>query len=580
MAEKGAAGRRHWRLTIACAALALGVGGTLAVAGSLQRQEQRTNARAFDIVITGGHIYDGTGSPWYSGDIGIRNGRIAAIGNLSSAPRRQTIDAHGLAVAPGFIDMLDQSGPSILSHPRLQSKIYQGITTVVTGEGSSVAPRWPGAGGRGAAGPGWTTFAEYFAQLERQGIGVNLASFVGATTVRELVLGDGDVQPTPAQLKKMEALVRQAMQDGTVGLSTALQYPPAPFAKTDELIALARVAAASGGIYATHLRSEGAREPEAVAEAIRIGRQARIPVEIFHIKEAGHANWGKMPHLVAQIDAARAAGVDIFASTYAYTAWSNGLSSFIPPRAHIGGLAALVNNLRNPKTRARIRADLLNPDSWGNNDWQEIPGPEAVEIVGVRNPELRRFEGKRLSDIAAVWHEDPMDALFDFLIKDDGRTSVAVFGMSEPDVELALRQPWVSICTDAAGTSPSPEAHPHPRAYGTFPRILRKYVRQDHLLTLADAIRKMTALPAAQMRFTDRGVIKRGMWADLVIFNPATISDRATYDHPQQFAQGMAWVLVNGVPVISEGKMTGALPGKVLYGSGYREGSQHSVEAH
>ncbi len=571
MTEKRIAAKRNWRRTIAVAALALA--SASALAAGLQAQKQRTRAKAFDIVITGGHIYDGTGSPWYSGDIGIRNGRIAAIGNLRGAPRRQTLDARGLAVAPGFIDMLDQSGRSILHDPRLPSKIYQGITTVVTGEGESVAPRRPGASGHGAAGPGWTTFADYFARLQRQGIGVNFASYVGAATVRELVLGDGDVQPTPRQLKQMEALVRQAMQDGAVGLSTALQYPPAPFAKTGELIALARVASVYGGIYATHLRSEGDREPQAVAEAIRIGRTAHIPVEIFHIKEAGHANWGKMPQLIAQIDAARATGVDIFASTYAYTAWSNGLSSFIPPWAHIGGEAALVKNLRNPATRARIRADLLNPNSWGNNDWQEIPGPEAVEIVGTHNPALRRFEGKRLTDVAAAWHEDPMDALFDFLIKDGGRTSVAVFGMSEPDVKLALRQPWVSICTDATGTSPSPTAHPHPRAYGTFPHILRKYVRQEHLLTLADAIRKMTALPAAQMRFTDRGVIKRGMWADLVIFNPASIRDRATYKHPQHFSQGMAWVLVNGVPVIRAGKMTGALPGKVLHGPGYHEGN-------
>ncbi len=526
----------------------------------------------FDIVIAHGHIIDGTGSPWYSGDIGIRDGRIATIGDLSGAPRRETIDARGMAVAPGFIDMLDQSGMSILRDSRLPSKIYQGITTVVTGEGSSMAPRKAGADGdsdRGGVRPDWETFAQYFARLERQGIGVNFASFMGATTARRLVLGDGDVQPTPAQLDQMEALVRQAMREGAVGLSTALQYPPAPFAKTDELIALARVASAYGGIYATHLRSEGAAEPEAVNEAIRIGREAHIPVEIWHIKEAGHANWGKMPQLIAQIEAARAAGVDIFASTYAYTAWSNGLSSFIPPWAHVGGVAALASRLQDPATRARIRADLLNPASWGNNDWQEIPGPEAVEIVGVRNPELRPLQGERLSDVAAAWHEDPMDALFDLLIKDNGATSVAVFGMSEPDVELALKQPWVSICTDSTGASPSPAEHPHPRAYATFPRILRKYVREEHLLTLPDAIRKMTALPAAQMRFTDRGVVKRGMWADIVVFDPATIRDRATYDDSQQFSEGMAWVLVNGIPVIADGKMTGALPGKVLRGPGY-----------
>jgi N-acyl-D-amino-acid deacylase len=571
MGKNWRAGRRIAALLLAAAALALAQGSARPAAA---------RPAEFDIVITGGHIYDGTGSPWYAGDIGIRAGHIAAIGDLSRAARRQTIAAHGLAVAPGFIDMLDQSGISILSDPGLPSKIHQGITTVITGEGSSVAPRRP-SGGDGSSGGGtgagplarldWTTFAEYFARLERQGIGVNLASFMGATTARRLVLGDGDVQPTPAQLEQMQGLVRQAMEDGAVGLSTALQYPPAPFARTDELIALARVAAGYGGIYASHLRSEGDTEPEAVAEAIRIGREAHIPVEIWHVKEAGHANWGKMPQLVAQIDKARAAGVDIFASTYAYTAWSNGLSSFIPPWAHIGGSAALVKNLQNPATRARIRADLLNPTSWANNDWQEIPGPEAVEIVGVRNAELRPFQGKRLSDVARAWHEDAMDALFDLLIKDNGETSVAVFGMSEPDVKLALRQPWVSICTDAAGTSPAATAHPHPRAYGTFPHILSEYVRQEHLLTLADAIRKMTALPAAQMRFADRGVIKQGMWADLVIFDPATIRDRATYDDPQEYAEGMDWVLVNGVPVLADDEMTGAMPGQVLRGPGARE---------
>ncbi|MGH9467794.1 MAG: N-acyl-D-amino-acid deacylase family protein [Terriglobales bacterium] len=556
---------RAWR--------ALGRGAALLlVAAGLAFAQQAAPAH-LDIVITGAHIFDGTGSPGYAGDIGIRDGRIAAIGNLRAVPRSRTIHAHGLAVAPGFIDMLDQSGMSILRDPRLPSKIYQGITTVVTGEGSSVAPRKPQPDGRPARGgirPDWTTFAGYFARLQRQGIGVNLASFMGATTARELVLGDGDVQPTPHQLRQMEALVRQAMRQGAVGLSTALQYPPAPFAKTPELIALARVASHYGGIYATHLRSEGDAEPAAVAEAIRIGRAAHIPVEIWHIKEAGHANWGKMPQLIAQIDAARASGLDIFASTYAYTAWSNGLSSFIPPWAHIGGPVAMVARLKNPTTRARIRADLLNPSSWGNNDWQEIPGPQAVEIVGVRNPALRRFEGKRLTAVAAAWHEDPVDALFDLLIQDHGATSVAVFGMSEPDVELALKQPWVSICTDATGMAPSPTEHPHPRTFGTFPHIFREYVRQKHLLTLAEAIRKMTSLPAAQMHFSHRGEIKRGMWADLVIFDPATIRDRATYDNPQQYATGITWVLVNGVPVIANGKMTGALPGQVLRGPGYR----------
>lgn len=533
----------------------------------------------FDIVITHGRIIDGTGSPWYSGDVGIRDGHIAEIGVLDRAPRRQTIDAHGMVVAPGFIDMLGQSELSILVDPRLPSKIYQGITTEITGEGDSVAP----INARMIAAdhaeyehlkitPDWTTFRQYFARLERQGMGINLASYVGATSVRRMVLGDGDVQPSPAQLAQMQNLVRQAMQDGAVGLSTALQYAPAPYAKTDELIALASAAAPYGGIYATHMRSEGDAEPQAIEEAIRIGREAHIPVEIWHLKAAGKRNWGKMPQIIAQIDAAREAGVDISANTYAYTAWFNTFSAFIPPWAHDGGDAALIQRLKDPATRARIRADMLNPKGDWDNEWQEIPGPEAVEIAVVQNPALRQYQGKRLSEVAAEWHEDPIDALCDFLIKDNAFTSVAVFGMSEPDVELALKQPWVSIDNDSQGTSPSGllgEEHPHPRAYGTFPRILRKYVREEHVLTLPDAIRKFSALPAQRMRLADRGVLKKGMWADLVIFDPGTIRDLATYEQPNQLSQGMEYVLVNGVPVIARGKMTGALPGKVLRGPGY-----------
>jgi len=554
----------------------------LASAGLLPAQVPASAApRApFDIVITHGHIVDGSGSPWYSGDIGIRNGHIAAIGVLDRAPRRQTIDAHGMVVAPGFIDMLGQSELSILVDPRLPSKIYQGITTEITGEGESIAPLNPRMIAADHAAyehmkvkPDWTTFRQYFARIEHQGMGINLASYVGAASARRMVLGDGDVQPTPAQLAQMQALVRDAMQDGAVGVSTALQYAPAPYARTDELIALAAAAAPYGGIYATHMRSEGDAEPQAIDEAIRIGREAHIPVEIWHLKAAGKSNFGKMPQIVAQIDAARASGVDISANTYAYTAWFNTFSAFIPPWAHDGGDAALIQRLKDPATRARIRADMLNPNGDWDNEWQEIPGPEAVEIAVVQNPDLRKYQGKRLSDVAADWHEDPIDALCDFLIKDNAFTSVAVFAMSEPDVELALKQPWVSIDNDSQGASPEGllgTEHPHPRAYGTFPRVLRKYVREEHVLTLPDAIRKFTALPAQRMRLTDRGVLKKGMWADVVIFDPATIRDLATYDEPNQLSQGMEFVLVNGVPVIADGKMTGALPGKVIRGPGYR----------
>ena len=533
----------------------------------------------FDIVIVNGHIIDGTGSPWYSADVGILDGKIAAIGNLSGAARKQTIDAQGKVVAPGFIDMLGQSELTILVDPRLPSKIYQGITTEVTGEGSSVAPVNDTILQIDHAvyehyhiTPDWRTFRQYFIRLQKQGIGINLASYVGATQVRRMVLGDDDKQPTPEQLDQMKELVRQAMRDGTVGLSTSLEYPPAPYATTGELIALASEASKFGGIYATHMRNESDAVLPALDEALRIGTEAHIPVEIWHIKVAGKENWGRMPEVVAKINAARANGIDVSANTYAYTAWSNGLSAFIPPWAHDGGDTKLIERLQDPVTRARIRKDLLTPSQSWDNEWQEIPGPEAVEIAVVQNPKLLSLQGKTLADIAKLWNKDPMDALFDLLIEDKAFTSVVVFGMSEPDVVLALQQPWVSIDNDNEGTSPEGilgQEHPHPRAYGTFPRILRKYVREEKKLSLEDAIRKFSALPAQRMRFTDRGVLKAAMWADVVIFDPATIRDLATYVNPNQLSQGMEYVLVNGVPVIAQGKMTGARPGKVLRGAGY-----------
>lgn len=549
----------------------------LALNASAQQQ-------AFDIIILHGHIIDGSGSPWYSGDVGIRNGHIAAIGDLACATAKHTIDARGRVVAPGFIDMLGQSELTILVDPRLPSKIYQGITTEITGEGNSVAPVNDAMLAADHAGyehlhitPDWRTLRQYFARLEKQGMGINLASYVGATSVRRMVLGDADVQPTPAQLDQMKALVDQAMRDGAVGVSSALQYAPAPYAKTDELISLASVASRYGGIYATHMRSEGDTVLESIDEAARIGREAHLPVEIWHLKAAGKANWGKMPQIVSKIDDYRAAGLDISANTYAYTAWFNTFSAFVPPWAHDGGDAKLIERLKDPAMRARIRKDMTNSgkDSAGeewDNEWQEIPGPDAILIAVVQNPELLPLQGKRLNEVAKQWHEDAIDALFDLLIKDNAFTEVAVFGMDEPDVKLALQQPWVSIDNDSQGTSPDGllgKEHPHPRAYGTFPRILRKYVREEHALSLPDAIRKFTALPAQRMRLTDRGVLKKGMWADVVIFDPATITDKSTYENPNQLSAGMDYVLVNGVPVIADGKMTGALPGKVLRGEGY-----------
>jgi dihydroorotase/N-acyl-D-amino-acid deacylase len=535
----------------------------------------------YDIVITGGHIVDGTGSPWYSGDIGIRAGKVAAIGQLTDAARAHTIDAKGMIVAPGFIDMLGQSELTILVEPRLPSKIYQGITTEVTGEGSSAAPRNEAivreldtTYRHLQITPDWHTLRQYFARLEKQGIGINLASYVGATQVREMVLGSIDRQPTAAQLEQMKGLVREAMRDGAVGVSTSLQYPPAPYAKTEELIALAGEAAKFGGIYATHMRSEGDAVLQSIDETVRIGREAQIPVEIWHLKVAGKGNWGRMPQVIAAINAARAAGVDISADTYAYTAWFNSMSAFIPPWAHDGGDDKLVARLRDPAMRARIRQDLLTPSSAWDNEWQEIPGPESIMIGVVQNAKLLPFQGKRLAEVAKAWNKDPIDTLFDFLIDDHAFTSCAVFGMSEADVSLALQQPWVSVNNDSSGTSTEGilgAEHPHPRAYGTFPHILRKYVREEKLLSLEEAIRKFSALPAQRMRFTDRGVLKENMWADVVIFDPAIIRDLATFENPNQLSQGMNYVLVNGVPVIEQGKMTGALPGKVIRGAGYTE---------
>jgi dihydroorotase/N-acyl-D-amino-acid deacylase len=536
------------------------------------------SAPPFEIVITNGHIIDGTGSPWYSGDIGIREGKIAAIGNLSAMPRQRTIDAAGKVVAPGFIDMLGQSELTILVDPRLPSKIFQGITSEITGEGNSIAPLNDAIIATDRISydhykitPDWRTLGQYFARLEKQGIGISLATYIGATQVRRMVLGDDDKQPSAEQLDQMKALVREGMKDGAVGVSTSLEYAPAPYAKTDELIALATEAAKAGGIYATHMRNESDSVLDAIDEALRIGREAHIPVEIWHIKVAGKNNWGRMPQVVAKINAARAAGADVSANTYAYTAWYNDFSAFVPAWAHDGGTAKLVERLKDPATRERIRKDMLTPSREWDNEWQEIPGPDAIMIGAVTNPKVLPLEGKRLSEIAKLWNKGPIDALFDFLIEDP-TTGVAVFGMSQPDVTLALQQAWVSIDNDSEGTSPEGilgQAHPHPRAYGTFPRILSKYVREEKALTLEDAIRKFTALPAQRVRLTDRGVLKQGMWADVVIFDPATVHDVATFDNPNQLSRGMEYVLVNGVPVIDQGKMTGKLPGKVLRGPGY-----------
>jgi dihydroorotase/N-acyl-D-amino-acid deacylase len=416
----------------------------------------------FDLILEHGHVVDGTGSPWYAADVGIRDGRIAALGNLAGAAAARRIDAAGKVVAPGFIDMLGQSELSILLEPRLPSKIYQGITTEITGEGGSIAPLSDALVAEDKLGydhmgivADWRTLSEYFARLEKQGMGINLATYVGATQVRRLVVGEENRAATPAELARMTGLVREAMEQGAVGVSTSLQYAPAPYASTEELIALAAESARHGGLYATHMRSESEAEPAAIDEAIRIAREARTAVEIWHLKAAGKRNWGRMPEVIAKIEAARRDGVDLTADTYAYPAWFNSFSAFIPPWAHEGGDDKMLARLKDPATRARLRKELEDPApvAW-DNEWQEVPGPEGILLSVFQNPALVPLQGKTLAEAAKLRGKDAIDTLFDLLIEDHGYTEVAVFGMSEPDVLLALKQPWVSICNDSQGPRP------------------------------------------------------------------------------------------------------------------------------
>jgi dihydroorotase/N-acyl-D-amino-acid deacylase len=562
---------RSLRLAAALGLLLAGWG-----AGSLAGDVGQT---AYDVIIEHGRIVDGTGAPWYAADVGIRAGRVVAIGKLDKTAAKRRIDAAGRVVAPGFIDMLGQSEVTLLVDPRLPSKIFQGITTEITGEGDSIAPVDDAIAKERAAEFAhygvkldWSNFTGYFDRLRKQGIGINMGSYVGATTVRKVVVGYADRAATPEQLTKMQGLVAEAMRQGALGVSSALEYAPAPYASTQELIALARTAAQFGGIYATHMRSEQEAILAALDETIRIGRDAHIPVEIWHLKAGGVGNFGLMPEIVSRIERARAAGVDIAADTYAYPAWANGLSAFIPPWAHDGGDAKLIERLKDPGVRMRLKKELATVSTDWDNEWQSVPGPEAIQISTVMNPSLSGLQGRSLADIAKSRGTDPMDTLFDILVEDDAHTDVAVFAMSEPDIELAAVQPWVSFCNDSEGTSPDGllgKDFPHPRAYGTFPRVLRKYVREERRMRLEEAIRKFTSLPASRLRLNDRGVLKDGMWADIVVFDPQVITDRSTFSAPNRLSVGMQWVLVNGVPVIADGVATGALPGQVLRGQGY-----------
>ncbi len=542
-------------------------------------------AAPFDLLILNGRVLDGAGNPWRQEDVGIRAGRIAALGRLEHALARRRIDAAGRFVAPGFIDLLGQSETTILADGRLWSKAAQGITTELSGEASSPAPqnestrrhrehREAALGVR----VDWADLEEYYARLERQKIGVNFGTYVSVNQVRQTVLGGGPEPATPQQLDTMIDHAALSMRQGAFGVSSSLIYPPGSYAGVHELTALAEAAGRLGGLYLSHIRNESDGIGDALTEAITIGLQARLPVEIWHLKVAGPANWGKMPQVVARIEEARREGLDIKADVYPYVASGTTLSACIPPWAQEGGAQAYLERLRDAGMRQRIKEEMVAPESsrW-DNGWLGSGDGERVMLADVYSERNRPLRGKRISEIAALRKADPRDVVLDLILEEEDRADAYYFEMSEDDLRFALRQPWVSIITDAEGTSREGalgRRRPHPRAYGSFPRVLGRYVREEKILSWEEAVRKMTSLPASKIGLHERGLVRRGFWADLVVFDPQTIADRATFESPDQDPAGIDFVIVNGEIVVEAGRHTGLLPGRVLRGPAFAAGSR------
>jgi N-acyl-D-amino-acid deacylase len=534
----------------------------------------------YDVLIRNGRVIDGAGNPWVYADVALRGDRIVLVGHApEGAIAKRTIDAKGLIVAPGFIDMLGQSETNLLIDKRATSKLTQGITTEITGEGGSIAPLSDemARGRRDVAehyhiAIDWRDLNGYFKKLEKQGAGVNLGTYVGAAQVRRYVIGNTDRPPTADELVKMQDLVDQTMRQGAFGVSSSLIYAPGSYAKTEELIALAKVAAKYGGIYASHIRSEADHEMEALDEAFRIGREANISVEIWHLKVSGAQNWGNMPKVVAAIEKARADGLDVSANQYPYIASGTGLSTIIPPKFHEGGSGAMVRRLKDPVQRKLIR-DAIMRGHTAEDQWRATKGPEGVLIAAVLDPPLRHYEGMNVAEIAAQEKKDPLDAVFDLIVAASDHVGAIYFSMSEDDLRYAMKQPWVSMCTDSGGVNPDgplSESKAHPRGYGSAARILGKYVREEHVLTLEDAVRKMTSLPAQKVKLADRGLLKPGFFADINIFNPDTVIDRAQFKDPHHTSVGFEYVFVNGVLSVEHGQLTGQFGGRPLRGPGYR----------
>jgi dihydroorotase/N-acyl-D-amino-acid deacylase len=554
------------------------------VAGAATWSVARPSAQRarYDLVITNGRIVDGTGAPWFRGDVAIMGDRIAAVGAIGDAGGAPAIDATNLIVAPGFIDLLGQSEFNVLVDGRAASKIMQGVTTEVTGEGSSIAPvndrliaqAAPTAKYFGVA-QDWRTLSDYFKRLEeRSRTSINVATFVGAGSIRNYVIGKDDRAATAAELEQMKQLVAQAMEQGALGLSTSLQYVPDRFASTDEIVELGKVAARYGGVYFTHQRSEGGRIFESLDEVFAIAERARIPAEIWHLKTAYKANFGKMSEVLRRIEAARARGLDVTADQYPYTRASNGLDSCIPLWAREGGFEKLVERLKDPTTRQRIKTDMddANAATW-ENQWYGANGGDGVMVSTVLNPELRKYEGMTLTQIGKAMGKDPRDAVIDLVIADKGETSVITSIMDEDDVRTALKHPLVGVGTDSGAKATDgmlAESKSHPRAWGSFPRILGRYVRDERLLTLEEAIRKMTSKAAARVHLSDRGVLRPGLAADITIFDAATIRDVSTFEDPTRYAVGVRHVFVNGRRVVADGTITAERPGRPLRGPGSR----------
>src|SRR5213082_1087311 len=532
----------------------------------------------FDIVIKGGTVYDGTGGEGHVTDVAIRGDRIAGLGDFAKASVKKTIDARGLAVAPGFINMLSWSNESLIQDGRSQSEIRQGVTTEIMGEGESMGPlndrvrefmlkqqadiKYDIT---------WKTLAEYLQFLEKRGISCNVASFIGATTIRQNVIGFDDRPPTPQELDQMRELVRKEMEAGALGIGTSLIYPPAFYAKTDELIELCKVAAKYKGKYISHMRSEGNQLLEACDELLRISREAGIPAEVYHIKAAGQKNWGKIDNLLSRIESAQKEGLNIRANMYTYTAGGTGLDACFPPWTEDGGYPALFKRLRDPVMREKIKAEVkIDSDKW-ENLYLSAGSPDRIILVGFKSEKLKPLTGKSLAEVAKMRGKDPIDTAMDLVAEDESRIGAVYFMMSEENVKKEIAKPWISFGSDEASQAPEGvflKSNPHPRAYGNFARVLGKYVRDEKVIALPEAIRRLSALPATNLGLDHRGFLKEGMFADVVVFDPATIADHATFEKPQQYATGVKHVFVNGVQVIKDGEHTGAKPGRALWGPG------------